>query len=136
MTEQVNHPSHYTMYEHEVIELTRLLSFDVGNCCKYLLRAPFKKDAIEDIQKALWYAKDYRNNAGMHGHAYLDSQAIKNAHALSSYFATQIRARGERFTNLAKLFVVIVNLELKTGAWTPDDIALLDTIISICEKVE
>lgn len=59
MTDNVNHPAHYTQFEHEVIELTRHLPFDAGNFIKYVLRSPFKGNKIEDLQKALWYAEDF-----------------------------------------------------------------------------
>ena len=34
MSDPVNHPSHYTCYEHEVIELSLQLSFCMGNVVK------------------------------------------------------------------------------------------------------
>lgn len=55
MDDPVNHPSHYTQYEHEVIELTEQLDFCVGNACKYILRSPYKGNEIQDLNKALWY---------------------------------------------------------------------------------
>lgn len=55
MDDPVNHPKHYTCYEHEVIELTEQLSFCLGNAVKYILRAPHKGKEVEDYEKALWY---------------------------------------------------------------------------------
>lgn len=46
MDDPVNHPSHYTQYEHEVIELTEQPDFCVGNACKYILRSPYKSNEI------------------------------------------------------------------------------------------
>jgi hypothetical protein len=57
----VNHPSHYTQYPVEVIELTRHMSFTRGNAVKYIARAGFKggpEKEIEDLEKAEWYIKD------------------------------------------------------------------------------
>ena len=51
----VNHPKHYTQYEHEVIELTEQLGFCLGNAVKYILRAPYKGNELEDLKKAGWY---------------------------------------------------------------------------------
>ena len=59
----VNHPSHYTSgpaCEHcgktiECIVVVERLSFSVGNAIKYLWRAGLKGEAIEDLEKALWY---------------------------------------------------------------------------------
>lgn len=61
MSDPVNHPGHYTCYEHEVIELTSLLDFCMGNVAKYILRADHKGRKAEDLKKALWYL-DYFND--------------------------------------------------------------------------
>lgn len=56
MTEDmVNHPKHYTAYAREVIDLTSLLDFTLGNAVKYILRAPFKGNFEQDMKKAVWY---------------------------------------------------------------------------------
>jgi hypothetical protein len=57
----VNHPSHYTRFPVEVIELTRHLDFCRGNAVKYIARAGFKggpEKELEDLEKAEWYIKD------------------------------------------------------------------------------
>lgn len=51
----VSHPAHYTSYPHEVIELTEHLGFCLGNAVKYILRAPFKGNELQDLKKARWY---------------------------------------------------------------------------------
>lgn len=68
--EKVSHPSHYTWLKElcgiEVIDITRHMDFDLGNCVKYLLRAGHKKEegytdkekALEDLKKAAWYLND------------------------------------------------------------------------------
>lgn len=59
--DSVNHPSHYTQYPVEVIELTRHMSFDRGNAVKYIARAGFKggpEKELEDLKKARWYIDD------------------------------------------------------------------------------
>lgn len=62
VNDAVQHPAHYTMYkEHEVIELTRWMPFDVGNTMKYIVRAPFKEKQSQDLKKSLWYARDFLN---------------------------------------------------------------------------
>lgn len=58
----VNHPPHYKQYRHEVIELTENLDFCVGNACKYILRAPFKGNERQDLEKALWYMERAKRN--------------------------------------------------------------------------
>lgn len=62
MSDDVNHPAHYTMYKHEVIELTSKLDFCLGNAVKYILRAPYKGCAVKDYQKAMWYVKYIAEN--------------------------------------------------------------------------
>jgi len=73
MSDNVNHPSHYTWLKEkcgiEVIDITRHLPFDLGNAIKYILRSGRKEDAdkslkekqIEDLEKAIWYLKDQIN---------------------------------------------------------------------------
>ena len=48
MDDLVNNPVHYTLYKHEVIELTEQLVFGLGNAEKYILRATFKGREIRD----------------------------------------------------------------------------------------
>lgn len=58
MTDNVNHPSHYTCRNigYECIDLTQHQSFCVGNAIKYLWRYKAKKNPVEDLKKARWYA--------------------------------------------------------------------------------
>lgn len=69
--DNVNHPEHYTWLKDitgiEVIDITRHLDFDRGNAIKYILRCGVKEEgdldkAIEDIEKAIWYLNDYKEN--------------------------------------------------------------------------
>ena len=59
----VNHPKHYTSHPSgiECIEVTRHMSFNVGNAVKYLWRAGLKGDSIEDLRKAIFYIEDEIN---------------------------------------------------------------------------
>ena len=56
----VNHPKHYTNHPSgvECIQITRHMGFNLGNAIKYIWRADLKNDAIEDLEKAVWYLKD------------------------------------------------------------------------------
>lgn len=54
----VNHPSHYTQYPVEVIELTRHMPFCDGNVVKYVARSPYKGNRLQDLKKARWYLDD------------------------------------------------------------------------------
>ena len=53
----VNHPAHYTSHPSgvECIQITEHMGFCLGNAMKYIWRADLKADAIEDLQKAVWY---------------------------------------------------------------------------------
>lgn len=62
----INHPSHYTDGQIEVIDFIedKKLGFNLGNCVKYIARAG-KKDPdkhIEDLKKAAWYLDREINN--------------------------------------------------------------------------
>jgi hypothetical protein len=56
-SDPVNHPSHYTRFGAEVIDITEHLSFNAGNAVKYLARAGFKDPSkhLEDLEKSAWY---------------------------------------------------------------------------------
>ena len=60
MSDPVNHPPHYKAHPSgvECIEVTRHMSFNLGNVVKYLWRADEKGAPIEDLEKAAWYLAD------------------------------------------------------------------------------
>ena len=60
MNDQVNHPKHYTSHPSgvECIEITRHMGYNLGNAVKYIWRCDLKRDAIEDLRKAIWYLQD------------------------------------------------------------------------------
>ena len=59
MSDNVNHPSHYTDGRIEVIDFIedKRLNYHRGNAVKYICRAGKKDPAkeVEDLQKAIWY---------------------------------------------------------------------------------
>lgn len=65
-TDNVNHPPHYNNGDAkcacgrriECIDVTRHLSFNIGNAIKYLWRCDFKGSSVEDLRKAAWYIQD------------------------------------------------------------------------------
>lgn len=60
MKDNVNNPNHYTSHPSgiECIDITRHMSFNLGNAFKYIWRADLKNNAIEDLEKAVWYLQD------------------------------------------------------------------------------
>jgi hypothetical protein len=54
--EPVN-PGHYRLGKVELIDLVELLTFNLGNAVKYLVRAGKKGDLVEDLKKGIWYAE-------------------------------------------------------------------------------
>ena len=57
MSDQVDHPSHYTEVVPgvECIDVVEHFGFLRGNAIKYLWRAGAKGEAITDLRKARWY---------------------------------------------------------------------------------
>jgi len=57
MTDNVNHPKHYTSHPSgvECIQVAEHMSFNLGNAVKYIWRADLKGKQIEDLKKAVWY---------------------------------------------------------------------------------
>ena len=51
----------------ECIKVTEHMNFCLGNAVKYIWRAGLKDDAIQDLEKAVWYIKreiERRQNNG------------------------------------------------------------------------
>jgi len=70
MGDMVNHPSHYTSHPSgiETIQITEHMGFCLGNAVKYIMRCDFKQDAIQDLEKAVWYIQreiDRRKSASV-----------------------------------------------------------------------
>ncbi|UWF80653.1 MAG: protein of unknown function DUF3310 [Bacteriophage sp.] len=59
MTDNINHPTHYNGRNigYECIILAKHQYFCTGNVIKYLWRYKNKGNPIEDLKKALWYAR-------------------------------------------------------------------------------
>lgn len=57
--DNVNNPKHYTSHPSGIdcIQITEHMGFCLGNAMKYIWRADLKGDAIEDLEKAVWYVK-------------------------------------------------------------------------------
>ena len=57
--DQVNHPEHYVKasitINLEPIQLCECYDFCLGNAIKYILRAPYKGNTLQDLKKARWY---------------------------------------------------------------------------------
>lgn len=57
MSDNVNHPKHYTTHPSgvECIQITEHMGFNLGNAVKYIWRADLKGKQVEDLKKAVWY---------------------------------------------------------------------------------
>ncbi len=57
MNDAVEHPSHYTNGAIEVHDFIKAwnMDFDSGNVIKYVTRAPYKNNKLQDLKKARWY---------------------------------------------------------------------------------
>ena len=57
MNDPVSHPAHYLGHPSgiECIQVTEWMSFPLGSAMKYIWRADLKANAIEDLEKAVWY---------------------------------------------------------------------------------
>ena len=58
--DSINHPSHYTRGSIEVWDFIRdqELSYHLGCAVKYICRAGYKNDSIEDLNKAVAYLRN------------------------------------------------------------------------------
>lgn len=57
LLDMVNSPAHYTAGGIEVYDFIKAkkLSYELGNVVKYVSRAEYKANKIEDLRKARWY---------------------------------------------------------------------------------
>jgi hypothetical protein len=57
LTDAVNHPAHYKTGGIEVIDFieAKELNYRLGNVVKYISRADYKGDKLENLKKAQWY---------------------------------------------------------------------------------
>ena len=59
MSDNINHPPHYTQSKVECIEAIEAagygLHFCLGNAMKYIWRCQHKANFLEDLKKARWY---------------------------------------------------------------------------------
>lgn len=60
MSDPVNHPDHYTRGGIETIDfiIAKGLGYETGNVVKYVSRAEFKGEYLQDLEKAQWYLND------------------------------------------------------------------------------
>ena len=73
MSDNVNHPAHYTAGGIECIDaieaategLTGIMAVCAGNAIKYIWRFS-RKNGIEDIDKAIWYLNRLKETLGKH----------------------------------------------------------------------
>ena len=56
-TDDINHPPHYTVGGIETIDFieAKMLGYHLGQVIKYITRAKYKGNALEDLKKAQWY---------------------------------------------------------------------------------
>jgi hypothetical protein len=57
MFDAVDHPEHYKVGGIETIDFieAKKLNYNIGNVVKYLTRADYKGNKLEDLRKAQWY---------------------------------------------------------------------------------
>ncbi len=107
MSDPVDHPPHYNQYEIEVIWLTEVFDFCIGNAIKYVLRAPAKGNEEQDVKKAIWYLNRYA--ASVHNHN-LDLSMVQKRRI--SHFLNRCFYQIEPYQ---KEFLVGIHNETKCG---------------------
>jgi len=57
MSDNINHPKHYTSGNIEVIDFIedQKLGYHLGNVIKYVCRSNHKGSYEQDLEKAMWY---------------------------------------------------------------------------------
>lgn len=64
-TDMVNHPSHYTACRIvlEPVDATELLPHPLASAVEYILRSPYKGSEKQDLEKAVWWLRRFRDVA-------------------------------------------------------------------------
>lgn len=59
MENPITNPSYYRKHPSKIecINITEHMNFCLGNAIKYIWRADYKNNDIEDLEKAIWYIK-------------------------------------------------------------------------------
>lgn len=122
MSDNVNHPDHYTRWPVEVINLTERETFLIGNILKYALRAGAKDGATyeEDMAKARWYARRHVDNTTARDswQAALDSLSVHFADAIAYLTARQEDTTEMREYLQSQLAAIYAEVEKEVcGAW-------------------
>ena len=103
MSDAVNHPSHYTDGNIEVIDFIedKKLNYHRGNAVKYICRAGKKDPAkeVEDLQKAIWYIN--REIQRLEAQKQKDARA-EELRAVSVTFADDLRDALQRRIRVPK----------------------------------
>ena len=108
--EMVNQPKHYNDESGvPCCDVTDFMMFNGGNCFKYLYRCGSKFDDIEDLKKAVWYAK----RAGEMGESYDDNNWAKNIREVARY----------RDGNISKAMI-----QIRHSKWSSAALAIKDEI--------
>ena len=59
MENPITNPAYYRKHPSKIecINITEHMNFCLGNAIKYIWRADYKNNDIEDLEKAIWYIK-------------------------------------------------------------------------------
>jgi hypothetical protein len=123
-------PAHYTVYPVQPIEITRHLSFCLGNAVKYVLRAPYKGED-EDLLKARQYLLWEIETPGpdIPHHAYVQVEAAIEA------TINHLRRPRSAMSDLQAYFLVTLDKYLSTGE-SVHLASMLDAVRSMLELPE
>lgn len=95
-------PKHYQKAQAQIsfqpIDLCRELPFSLGNAIKYILRAPYKGNPVQDYAKAIDYLEDYR---------------IVHTNIGAQQFTANFILALEAYTNKNKFIRAIFNYRIK-----------------------
>lgn len=66
MTDNVNHPSHYARFKFtcEPKDFTKFLPHPLASAVEYIIRAPYKGNELEDLEKACFWLNEFLNTPG------------------------------------------------------------------------
>lgn len=109
--DMVNKPPHYNSHPSgvEVIEVTRYMSFDLGNAVKYMMRHGHKGSSRQDLDKAVWYLKDHIGAFGFVND--IHRTAARNLRLMISFTPDDPLAESLKFISMGAVGRALKSLE-------------------------
>lgn len=133
--EMVDHPAHYNQGNIEVIKVIHDwgLGFNLGSTVKYLARAKYKGNSVEDVRKAVWYIQDCLTELDFYGTGMLYSAGAP--HELSYKEVVKDWKLDSKVADVFLMLDMLRNMGIMQTANVPEVIRpILERMVLLCNE--